>query len=162
MAPQNRNRLIILDLDHTLIYAATTTLNNLNVLLKYSPYLTIYERPFARQLVKLCAEKAYIVVFTTAVKDYAEKVCRKLDINYVELRSRKDCAVVNGRYLKFVDTTWLSRYDEIIVIDDSPEIWDIKPNENFYMLAPEKYTGSANDDELKEIIASLKELTRTK
>jgi len=52
---------------------------------KYSQYLTIYERPYAKEFVQKCHTIGDLVVFTTAVKDYTEKICEHLHIKPVEL-----------------------------------------------------------------------------
>ena len=49
-------KLIILDLDNTLIYASFYKLPA-NILFKYSDYLTIYERPHAKEFIKKCLEE---------------------------------------------------------------------------------------------------------
>ena len=152
---QNGKRLIILDLDHTLIYSTDIQLNNSELLLNYSAYLNIYERPRAREMIDLCKRNSDIIVFTTAVEDYAKKVCDKLEINYQELRSRQDCKIKDDKYVKFVDENWLKKYTEIIIIDDSPEIWDSKSSINCKFLVPEKFTGSASDNDFKKVISGL-------
>lgn len=155
MTKHNGNRLIILDLDHTLIYSTDIQLTNTILLLEYSPNLFVHERPFARELVDLCNQNGDVIIFTTSVKNYAEQICNKLSIDYKELHSRKDCEIYEGMYVKSIDESWLSIYDQIIIIDDSPEIWDTKSKGNCQMLVPEKFTGSATDDELRKVISSL-------
>lgn len=158
MIHQNKNRLVILDLDHTLIYSANIQLNNLKQLLQYGPNLIIYERPYARELIELCKKNAEIIVFTTAVDEYAKNVCEKLEINFTELRSRKDCQISDGFYEKKIEKNWLKRYSEIIIIDDSPDIWDSKSRKNSQLIVPEKFKGDYLDEGLQKVIESLKEI----
>jgi len=156
MPDTNKNILIVLDLDHTLIYSSEYQKEHLQILLKYPP-LIIYERPHARDLINICRQTGEIIVFTTAVKNYAESVCSRLEINYSKLLSREDCRVVNGMFEKYVEQNWLNKYDEILIIDDSPEIWDSNARNNCTFLIPEKFTGDANDNGLKEVIRELTE-----
>lgn len=155
MTKHNGKRLIILDLDHTLIYSTEIHSANSRLLFEYSPNLFVHERPFARELVDLCNQSGDVIIFTTAVKDYAEQVCNKLAVNYKELYSRNDCGINEGRYVKSIDESWLNIYNQIIIIDDSPEIWDSNSKKSCQMLVPKKFTGSAGDNELKKVIRRL-------
>lgn len=157
MPDSSKKILIVLDLDHTLIYSTDYQVEHLKILLEYPP-LIIHERPFARDLVDTCRQTGEIIVFTTAVKNYAERVCSKLEINYTKLLSREDCRVVNGMFEKYVEQDWLNNYDEVLVIDDSPEIWDSTARRNCTFLVPEKFTGSAHDNDLEEIINKLNQI----
>lgn len=155
MTGQNNKRLIILDLDHTLIYSTICQLENSKVLLKYSENIIIYERPYARELVKICHENADVIVFTTAVQSYAQKVCKELAIDYRDLYTRKDCRIVNEFFIKYVPDNFLTDYQQIIIIDDSPEVWDKKAHEKCTFWVPEAYSGNPEDKELRKIIMDL-------
>ena len=158
MIARNGKRLIILDLDHTLIYSTSHHLTKSKILFKYSSELIVHERPHARDLIELCKKNADIIVFTTAVEDYAKEVCEKLEINFIELRSRKDCQISDGFYEKRIDENWLKRYSKIIVIDDSPQVWDSISRKNCQILVPEKFEGDSFDGGLKNVIDSLREI----
>lgn len=55
---------IIFDLDNTLVYGTTTKRNlSANVLFHFSKFLTIYERPHAKEFVKMCNTIGDVVVF---------------------------------------------------------------------------------------------------
>lgn len=142
--------LCILDLDNTLIYASGGEELPATVLLHYSGY-TIYQRPHARDLVKLCQEKGDTVVFTTAIREYAERVCQKLELETVEIFSREDCGVVNGRYVKSVPDDYFNQYDSITIIDDMPEIWDRKSHEKCRLIGVSPFMGN-DDDELMQVM----------
>ena len=149
--------MIILDLDNTLIYSSEFPMDHVKILLEYPP-LTVHERPNARDLVSTCQQMGDITVFTTAVKDYAKNVCKELEINYTKLFSREDCGIANGMYVKYIAENWLENYNKIIVIDDSPEIWDSNARKNCTFLVPEKFTGNAHDDGLRKVIDDLNEI----
>ena len=79
MKPLN---LCLLDLDHTLIYGSYAPSEKADILFQYSEYLKVYKRPFVNQFVaKLSQSYNDIIVFTTAKRDYAEKICQDLNIN---------------------------------------------------------------------------------
>jgi TFIIF-interacting CTD phosphatase-like protein len=140
-------KLIILDLDNTLIYASFLKLPA-KILFKYSDYLTIYERPHAKEFVQKCQTKGDIVIYTTAVRDYAKKVCEHLKIKPIELFSREDCLIINGQYVKSVPDYYFDLYDDISIFDDSPELWDKKSHEKCRVIGVTPFTGEADDDEL--------------
>lgn len=145
---KKQNTLIILDLDQTLIYASFFYLEDLNLLLKYSGHLNIFERPHAREFVKKCVETGDIIVYTTAVADYAENVCDYLTLKYRELLSRKDCSISDDQYLKKLKKSWLEEYDRIFIVDDSPNIWEKEAFDRCTFLVPEPFVGDPDDKEL--------------
>jgi len=143
-------KLIILDLDNTLIYASLYELPA-KILFKYSDYLTIYARPHTKEFVQKCRTIADVVVVTTAVRDYAKKVCEHLQIKPIELFSREDCLILNYKYVKSVPDYYFDLYDDIIIFDDSPELWDKKSHEKCRVIGVAPFTGEADDDELDKI-----------
>jgi TFIIF-interacting CTD phosphatase-like protein len=145
-------KLTILDLDNTLIYGSTRHNLSANVLFKYSQYLTIYERPFAKQLVQRCHEIGDVVVFTTAELEYAGKICEKLNIKPLVLFARENCLIDQGTYVKSVPYNYYRIYDSITIIDDSPKIWDWKAHKNCRIIGVSEFTGEVDDCELSEIV----------
>ena len=148
-------KLILLDLDHTLIYGSYAETETANKLFKFNSYLSVYERPLARNLVKLCQEKGDIIIYTTALKTYAKKISKALEINPIKILSRKDCSKKNDNFKKIINTGWLINYDEIIVIDDSPNVWKNCPD-SIKFLVPTEFRGDVSDFELQPIIESIK------
>jgi phosphoserine phosphatase len=149
--------LIILDLDHTLIYGSYAESESADLLFRYHKYLTVYERPLARELVEICKKKGDVIVYTTALRRYAKMICLALNIEYVELLSRKNCIAVVGKLKKQIKEEWLENYEKIIIIDDSPNVWitdDLKIN----FLVPDEFRGQINDFGLEKIITELKNL----
>lgn len=148
-------KLIILDLDHTLIYGSYAESESAEILFRYHKYLTVYERPLARELVELCKSNATIIVYTTALRRYAKRICLELNIQYVELLSRKNCETVQGQQRKLIKEDWLINYDSIIVIDDSPNVWLNSEDSKIVFIVPNEFRGDANDKNLSEIIDKL-------
>jgi phosphoserine phosphatase len=147
-------KLILLDLDHTLIYGSYAETETANKLFKFNSYLSVYERPLARELILLCQEKGDIIIYTTALKTYAKKISRSLQINPITILSRKDCTKKNDSYKKNINPEWILNYDEIIVIDDSPNVWVNCPD-SIKFLVPKEFRGDARDLELQSVIDSI-------
>ena len=146
-----RKKLILLDLDHTLIFGSYAETETANKLFKFNSYLSVYERPLARELVLLCQEKGDIIIYTTALKTYAKKISKSLEINPSQILSRKDCTKKNDSFKKTINSKWIINYDEIIVIDDSPNVWVNCPD-SIKFLVPKEFRGDARDLELQSII----------
>jgi hypothetical protein len=144
-------KLILLDLDHTLIYGSYAETETAKKLFKFNAFLSVYERPLARDLVLLCQEKGDIIIYTTALKTYAKKISKSLQINPIEILSRKDCSKKNDSFKKNLNPEWIVNYDEIIVIDDSPNVWKNCPD-SIVFLVPTEFRGDSTDFELKPII----------
>lgn len=143
--------LILLDLDHTIIYGSYAEIETADLLFQYNKFLKVYERPFARELISICKENADIIVYTTALRPYAERICKKLNINPIDILSRKHCSNIKNKWCKKVKIEWKKKYDKIIIIDDSPNVWvNVPPTIN--MLIPTEFRGSKSDYGLREII----------
>jgi hypothetical protein len=147
-------RLILLDLDHTIIYGSYAENETADLLFQYNTYLKVYERPFAKELVAICKQKGDIIVYTTSLRPYALKICKKLTINPTDVLSRKHCFKINNQWRKKVKLEWENQYDTIIIIDDSPNIWELnKCDIEFFV--PSEFRGSKNDFALEKIILEL-------
>ena len=144
-------RLFILDLDNTLIYAFPGSYQGGNILFHYSSYLTIIKRPYAEKLIRKCQSAGEVMVFTTSVKDYAESVCRHLDIKPVALFTREDCLISGGMYQKFVPGYYYEKYDSITILDDNPQMWDQRSRERCKVIFVPPFYGEEDDEELGKI-----------
>ena len=147
--------LIILDLDHTLIYGSYAETETAELLFQHNKYLKVYKRQLAEDLVKLCQAKADIIVYTTALRRYAKTICNLLDIQPVELFSRKNCRTIDGKLRKEIKPEWIANYNRILVIDDSPNVW-ITGDAKIDFLIPDEFRGQANDLGLEKILNELK------
>ena len=143
--------LILLDLDHTIIYGSYAENETADLLFQYNKFLKVYERPSARELIAICKESADIIVYTTALRPYAIKTCKKLNINPIEILSRKHCFKINNQCYKKVKLEWEKKYAKIIIIDDSPNVW-ITNNMRCVFLIPTEFRGKLEDNGLIKII----------
>ena len=152
MKPLN---LCLLDLDHTLIYGSYAPSEKADILFQYSEYLKVYKRPFVNQFVaKLSQSYNDIIVFTTAKRDYAEKICQDLNINTKQLLTRNDCLSKNDSHYKIFKAEWGELYDNIHIIDDSPNVWlkTDKYESKIKFIVPKEYRGEPEDNELLLLI----------
>ena len=146
--------LIILDLDHTLIYGSYAETETAELLFQHNKYLKVYKRYLAEDLIKLCHSKSDIIVYTTALRRYAKTICNLLGIQPVELLSRKNCITIDGKLRKKIKPEWIANYDSILVIDDSPNVWIIK-TDKIHFLVPTEFRGQKNDLGLEKILNEL-------
>jgi RNA polymerase II subunit A small phosphatase-like protein len=151
-------KLIVLDLDHTLIYGSYADSESSELLFQYSRYLKVYKRPGVEELIEYIAPKSDIVVYTTALRDYASKTCKKLRINYKQLYSRKHCRQNGNGYKKVLDSEYFNLYDSIIIIDDSPNVWDPNSLQRCEFIVPAEFRGNADDREVAFMMRKLREL----
>jgi RNA polymerase II subunit A small phosphatase-like protein len=147
--------LILLDLDHTLIYGSYATSESAPLLFSYSQYLNVYERPCARQFISHLQDLGDIIVFTTAKEDYAMKICELLDIRPHQLLSRKDCKKVGDGFQKVLKKNWLNSYEKILIIDDSPNVWKTPLSDSIQWIVPSEFRGEVTDDGLLTGLDSL-------
>ncbi|MCB9637316.1 MAG: HAD family hydrolase [Myxococcales bacterium] len=157
-------KLLILDLDETLLYGTEEPLDRLHDEM-VEPY-HIYKRPALSEFLSFASELFDLAIWTSSSEAYAEAICEVL--------------FSDGPYFSFVwargkcklrrdieDDTWvLSKplrklkskgYDlrDVLMVDDSPE----KHTQNYGNLvrvAP--YLGDENDDELAYLATYLEQL----
>lgn len=147
---QAKPNLIILDLDHTLIYGSYAQSEPAKLLFEFSRYLKVYERPFVREFVKTCQHLGEIIVFTTAVSSYAREICSQLDIEPLYIYSRESCKIIRDEYRKIVKNEWYERFATIVIVDDSPQVWT-NVNEGVICLVPTEFRGEKEDSDLVRI-----------
>jgi TFIIF-interacting CTD phosphatase-like protein len=150
------NTLILLDLDHTLIYGSYATSESAPPLFSYSQYLKVYERPYARQFISHLQDLGEIIVFTTAKEDYALTICELLDIRPNQLLSRKDCKKVGDMFQKALKKNWLDTYQRILIVDDSPHVWKTSASDSIHWIVPSEFRGDAADKGLLACLDLLK------
>jgi TFIIF-interacting CTD phosphatase-like protein len=152
----NSKHLFLLDLDHTLIFGSFAASETSDLLFEYSPFLKVYERPYARSFIKEIQALGEIIVFTTAKEDYAKIICEKLDIRPIKILSRANCKRSGESFKKVIRKGWIKTYDRIIIIDDSPQVWVGTENHKIELLVPKEFYGDVMDRELLSLIDKLK------
>lgn len=145
-------RLIILDLDNTLIYCTYTSGLKVIKLFEHLEFLTVYERPYARKFIERCHKLGDVMIFTMSELDYARKVSEHLNIRPMEIFSNVDCIFLEGISRKRLPDACYNKYDQIVIVDDYPGCWEIQDKAMCRVLVPSAFTGDDQDMELKMIM----------
>lgn len=157
-----RIRLIVFDLDETLVHATEVPLSSLDAF-RVGPYF-VYVRPFASELIRFCASHFKVAVWSSSSERYVEVVTEKLfGASYpvafswaVSKCVQKVDPKSNGYvYIKDLRKALKHGYaaDEIIMIDDSPEKLQRQPMRHLCLSA---FTGDPLDRELLDVIERVK------
>lgn len=157
-------KLLILDLDETLIYATEESLERKSDF-RVGQYF-VYKRPFVETFLRFCFENYEVAVWTTATKSYAEeifKVILKTEYKLQFLWTRERCTLSfdeDEREHFFVKRMYKIRrhgykLESVIVVDDSPNVWQDSYGN---LVRVSKFEGDERDDELKVLPFYLKKL----
>ena len=164
---QNLDRkLLILDLDETLIYATERDLER-DFDFIVGPYF-VYKRPFLDDFLKFCFENFEVAVWTSSTRNYAAEVIENIfdydhPISFFWARERCTISFNAEERVDFYEKKMLKikqrGYDlrSVIVIDDSPEKWRSSYG-NLVRVKP--FFGEIDDDELKHLIIYLERLKK--
>jgi RNA polymerase II subunit A small phosphatase-like protein len=157
-----RVRLIVFDLDETLVHATEVALPFAHSF-RVGPYF-VYVRPFATDLIRFCASHFAIAVWSSSSERYVETVTAELfgtsfPVAFswaVSKCVQKVDPKCNGYvYIKDLRKALKHGYaaDEIIMIDDSPEKLQRQPTRHLCLSA---FTGDPADKELLNVIERVK------
>lgn len=169
MSRHNR-KIIVFDLDETLIHA---TKNKLDIQedFRYEDYY-IYKRPFVHEFLSACAKLCPIAIWSSADDDYVNSIVKQLLEDSIELDfiwGRSECWM---KIIKVEDNeTGLKRKEyqnikplekirrkgyemnNLLIIDDS--LYKVKDNPDNYFII-EAFEGNQQDQELKYLLSYLK------
>ncbi|MEG4342063.1 HAD family hydrolase [Microcoleus sp. A003_D6] len=157
-------KLLILDLDETLIYATEASLPRQADFL-VEPYY-IYKRPFLDVFLKNCLDWFEVAVWTSSTPSYAIAIVSAIfeypkTLSFVWASDR--CTVAydiecfeyyNRKNLKKVKRKGY-RLESIIAVDDTPQKWE-RSYGNLVRVNP--FEGDESDDELKYLLLYLEQL----
>lgn len=152
---QSQRKLLVLDLDETLIYATETSLDR-DPDFAAGPY-SVYQRPFLTEFLDYCFARFDVGIWTTSTETYAEAIVDAIihpDHHLAFLWSRDRCTWVFDEELyeriqiKKLEKLRRRGYapESIIVIDDSLQVWR---NSYGNLIKVSKYEGASEDDELR-------------
>ncbi len=147
-------KLLILDLDETLIYATQEKLGR-EADFTVGQYF-VYQRPFLNEFIDFCFEHFEVTVWTTATRSYAEEILQtilKTDQKLEFLWTRERCTLAfdeEEREHYFVKRMYKIRrrgykLESVIVVDDSPNVWKCSYGN---LVRVKRFEGDENDDEL--------------
>lgn len=161
----SESKLLILDLDETLIYAAEEKLERESDF-KVGQYF-VYRRPFLESFLDFCFEQFEVAVWTTATKAYAEEILKTILKENQKLQflwTRERCTQVfdeEAREHFFVKRMSKLRrrglrLESVIVVDDSPNVWKCSYGN---LVRVDKFEGDLNDNELNYLSLYLKSIS---
>lgn len=162
--PNAEKKLLVLDLDETLIYAIEEGLKRRSDFRVGQYY--VYKRPFVETFLDFCFENYNVAVWTTATKSYAEeilKVILKAEHELQFLWTRERCTLTFDEeerehfFVKRMSKIRRRGYklESVIVVDDSPNVWQDSYGN---LVRVSKFEGDEKDDELKVLPVYLKKL----
>ena len=142
------NYTLVLDLDETLIHYDENTNGG-----------QFFIRPHSQEFLKETAKHYELVIFTAAVKDYADWILDRLDPDgYIAHRLyRCSTSQQNGVYIK--DLQKLGRdMDKMLIIDNSPENFQLQPENGIYIRS---WYNDPDDTALVELLGVLEKSATT-
>lgn len=111
-------------------------------------------RPFAQEFINATSELFEVVIFTAAVKEYADWILDRLDANKCISHRLYRCSTSqqNGVYIK--DLQKLGReLSKVLIVDNSPENFQLQPENGIYI---KTWYDDASDKALEELLKVLK------
>lgn len=157
-------KLLILDLDETLVYATEEKLERQEDF-TIGEYI-VYKRPYLQEFIAFCLENFDVAVWTSSTQNYAIKIVEEIFQNPNELKflwSRLRCTISfdeeeRENFLEKKMTKVGRRgYDlnKVIVIDDLPQVWR---NSYGNLVRVNPFFGETDDNELQKLIIYLERL----
>ncbi|XP_059385116.1 CTD small phosphatase-like protein 3 isoform X1 [Carassius carassius] len=153
---------LVLDLDETLVFSSLNVIHDAEYTFnthfqdhKYMVYVII--RPYVKEFLQAMTKHFEMFVYTSAKKEYAEKIVDILDPNKKLFRHRlyqEDCACVLGHYIK--DLTVLERdLSKTVILDNAPHTF---PYHLMNMIPIKSWIGDQEDRELQKLIPYMEKL----
>lgn len=160
-----KNKLLILDLDETLIYSTETPLTRKPDFLVYSYF--VYKRPNLDNFITTCFEWFDVAVWTSSGAEYAAAIVTAIFPNPHLLKfvwASDRCSIAYNYNHDLIDDDYPTYYsrklikkvkrqgyqlESIIAIDDTPKKWE-KSYGNLVRIAP--FEGDESDRELDYLI----------
>ena len=158
-------KLVVLDIDETLIYASKNQLDQKHDF-EVGPYF-VYKRPYVDEFLEFCSEHFDVAIWTTAGEDFASNVYCKLFPDGYELKflwSHEKCTPkFNPNLMETVNIKNLIKVkrkgyslEHVIMVDDTPE----KLEKNYgNLVRVNEFIGDTKDAELlhlKDYLLTLK------
>jgi RNA polymerase II subunit A small phosphatase-like protein len=157
-------KLIILDLDETLIHATETPLEH-PADFQIEPY-HVYKRPFLESFLFWCFEWFEVAIWTSSSPSYAKTIVSTIFDDLTQLAfvwdSRRCTIAYDHDYFEYFSRKNLKKVkrlgylpEAIIVVDDTPQKWQ-QSYGNLVCVKP--FEGDPQDDELLHLADYLQQL----
>ena len=121
-------KLLVLDLDETLIYTAYSPILN-GKLKSHRGHFYLYERPHLQQFLDGCSAEYDLAIWSASKAEYVKWVVKATVLcryEYVFVNTRRHCQRIlgkNGSFEYHKDITpYLSHYEKVIILDDYPKM----------------------------------------
>jgi Dullard-like phosphatase family protein len=164
-------KLLILDLDETLVYATEQALKQKPDFALFEKTVTpyfVYKRPYLDSFLEFCFAHFQVAIWTSSTEDYAQGIVENILAPSRQPKfvwARKRCTY--RRNLETYEYEWLKnlskakrhgyKLEQVIMIDDTPA----KLAKNYGNLLPVKsFVGDMLDDELKVLPTFLEKLVK--
>ena len=157
-------KLIVFDLDETLVHATGTPLPHAHHFQVASYF--VYVRPFASELIKTAASRFDVAVWSSSSERYVEAVSAELfgqpcplKFSWSVSRCVQKVDPKSNGYVYIKDLRKVLKHgytvDDILMIDDSPEKLQRQPQRHLCVPA---FTGDPADDALLDVIDRIKSM----
>ena len=129
-----KSKLLVMDLDETLIHTAYAPIDGAEIKSKRG-YFYLYERPGLNEFLYRCSAKYDFAIWSASKADYVRWIIRSTalsDYVFVFVNTRKNCKRIFGsggriEYLKDL-MPCIKQYEKVIMLDDVPKM--VVPIEN--------------------------------
>jgi RNA polymerase II subunit A small phosphatase-like protein len=155
----SQRKLLILDLDETLIYATEEALER-KADITVATYF-VYKRPYLKEFLDFCFANFDVAVWTTSTSDYAREIidkCFNQDPIFIWSRERcthtYDAEMQEHYYIKKMSKLRRQGYklESVIAVDDSANVWT---NSYGNLVRVMRFEGDETDTELKRLLLYL-------
>ena len=165
------SKILVLDLDETLIHASKTALDptHFDVIIRDTEmpdgrFTTRYvcERPYLQYFLAQVSQWFTIAIFTAATKEYASPIITKIDRSKVIKKKyfRNDCEIDRGHYVKNLSRLHQRKvYSSYIIIDNLPVSYKSNPN-NAIPISSFSASNYDTDTELLKLLPLLEALSQ--
>ena len=164
---KNQKKLLILDLDETLVHTSFTPFQNrksdliLNIKVDGNNHtLHVLKRPFLEEFLFAVAQIFNVSIFTASISQYANPLLDELDKKKLIKKRlfRQHCNYCNGVYIKDLKIFQNENIKNMIIIDNNPLSYLLNQDNG---LPIKSWYEDPNDIELKKLIPILKILGST-
>lgn len=123
-----QRKLLVLDLDETLIHTAYTPIEGTELKARRG-YFYLYERPYLKAFLDRCSTEYDLVIWSASKADYVRWIIRSTvlsEYSFAFVNTRNSCKRIFGdggrvEYLKDL-TAYLPQYEKVIMLDDVPKM----------------------------------------
>ncbi|ETO31046.1 hypothetical protein RFI_06074 [Reticulomyxa filosa] len=151
---KSKRRLLVMDLDETMIYTSFKKLNNYDFTIPvihpsgHLSKLYVKKRPFLNMFLQECSNEYDIVVFTAAGPRYASEV-----LDHIDVRSVISHLIFGDSVTRFADGKYIKDLEllgkplkDVILVDDTPDVYAKHPK-NAVPIG--KFKGEENDEQVQ-------------